>query len=192
MSDNPNIDPVIGTTLRQLREARTVSARQLAKQSGISAAMVSRIENGQVSPSIATLGALARALDVPLISLFRDTAANHADYTHVEAGSGLQSTRISEEHVHDYLVLANRLRRGLKFQAHLVTMHRQDAKPPVYVGHGVVFIHVLKGRAEYGYGQKKIMLKEGDTLTIDAELRHGFERLLTDEFVFVNVQAEQG
>lgn len=192
MPENTNIDTAIGATLRELRESRDLSARQLAALSDVSAAMISRIENGHVSPSIATLSAVASALDVPMISLFRDTAANHADYTHVKAGQGLRSTRISEDHLHEYLVLANRLRRDLQFQAHLVTLRRQEAKPPIYVGHGVVFIHVLKGEAIYTYGPTRITLKEGDSVTIDAELRHGFERLISDEFVFVNVQSERG
>ena len=168
-----------------------MSARQLAALAGVSAAMISRIETGGVSPSIATLGALADALDVPLVSLFRDTTTNHANYTHVRAGEGLPSTRISDGHVHEYLDLAHRMRRDIHFQAHLITLRRQTARPPVYVGHGVIFIHVLKGEAIYLYGSREIALKPGDSLTVDAEMRHGFARLETDEFVFLNVQAEK-
>ena len=60
------IDHAIGMALRDLRERRNVSAKQLAQSAGLSAAMISRIENGQVSPSIATLSALSEALDVPI------------------------------------------------------------------------------------------------------------------------------
>ncbi len=66
------IDRAIGASLKELRQSRGQSARWLADQSGISAAMVSRIENGLVSPSIGTLAALAEALEVPIVSLFRE------------------------------------------------------------------------------------------------------------------------
>lgn len=186
------VGSAIGATLRELREGRGMSARQLAERSELSAAMISRIESGSVSPSIATLEALAGALDVPLVSLFRDTATRHANYTHVKAGEGLPSTRISDDHVHEYLDLATRMRRDIRFQANLITLRRQEAKPPIYVGHGVIFIHVLRGEAVYLYGPREIILGPGDSLSVDAELRHGFARVISDEFVFLNVQAEKG
>ncbi|MEM7321291.1 MAG: helix-turn-helix transcriptional regulator, partial [Pseudomonadota bacterium] len=52
MSNDPpgrKIDRAIGASLKELRQQRGLSARVLAEQSGISAAMVSRIENGLVS-----------------------------------------------------------------------------------------------------------------------------------------------
>lgn len=185
------IDLAIGMALRAIREERRLSARQLAAESGVSAAMVSRIENGQVSPSIATLNALSHALDVPLVSLFRETASPHTDYTHVRKGEGLRSTRIVGEHSHDYVNLAFHSRRDIQFEALLVTLRRQEARPPVYLGHGVVFLHILAGEAIYGYGPNEFHLSDGDSLSIDAELSHGFRRVLTDELTFLSVQAER-
>ena len=75
------IDLTIGASLKELRQSREQSARRLAEESGISAAMVSRIENGLVSPSVDTLAALADALEVPIVSLFREARTNHTDYT---------------------------------------------------------------------------------------------------------------
>ena len=71
------IDRAIGASLRELRQSRKQSARRLAEQSGISAAMVSRIENGLVSPSIDTLAALAETLEVPIVSLFSEARTDH-------------------------------------------------------------------------------------------------------------------
>ncbi len=48
------MDIAIGTSLSELRENHGLNAKELAKNAGISAAMISRIENGQVSPSIST------------------------------------------------------------------------------------------------------------------------------------------
>ncbi|ASJ76148.1 helix-turn-helix domain-containing protein [Granulosicoccus antarcticus] len=185
-----DVDSAIGSALRSLREAQSLTARQLAEQSGISAAMISRIENAQVSPSIATMTALTNALDIPLVSLFRETSSERADFTHVRQGEGIVSTRLVGDHIHHYVNLALHRRRDMNFEAHLITVTQQSAAPPSYVEHGVIFMHVLKGSARYNYGKQQMVLEAGDSLSIDAELSHGINELLTDEFVFLSVQAE--
>jgi transcriptional regulator with XRE-family HTH domain len=52
--------------MHRLRVAAGVSAVELTKRSGVSRSMLSRIENGQVSPCVETLDRLANALDIPL------------------------------------------------------------------------------------------------------------------------------
>lgn len=185
------IDHAIGSTLSGLRKTRNMTARQLAANSGVSAAMISRIESGQVSPSISTLNALSNALDVPMISLFRETASGHADFTHVKQGEGLKSTRMIDDHSHEFINLAFHPRRDMQFEARMVTLVRQSAKPPRYVGHGVVYVYAIEGEAVYRYGKNDITLKAGDSLSLDAELSHGFVEVITSEFVFLTVQAER-
>jgi transcriptional regulator with XRE-family HTH domain len=185
------LDIAIGTSLREMRESRNFNAKELAEAADVSAAMISRIENGQVSPSISTLNALSDALDMPVVSFFRETATDHVDFTHVKKGQGIQSTRIIDKHSHDYINLASHMRRDLSFEAHFVTMERQDADAPTYIGHGVVFMHVKEGEAKFNYGQKTIHLKEGDSLTLDSELSHGVAEVLTDKFTFLTIKAEK-
>ena len=185
------IDTAIGASLKELRQRRSQSARWVADQSGISAAMVSRIENGLVSPSIGTLAALAEALEVPIVSLFRAARTDHTDYTLVRKGQGLRSTRIAEEHKHEYINLATHSRKDLHFIARRVTLLRDDGKPPTYVGHGVVFIQVLQGEAVYQYGWTRHILRSGDSISVDAELNHGIAEVLSAKFEFLSVQAER-
>ena len=55
----------------------------------------------------------------------------------------------------------------------------------------VVFVHAIEGEAIYRYGPEEIHLKAGDSLSLDAELSHGFKEVLTPEFVFLTVHAER-
>ena len=55
--------------LREVREQRKVSIRQLASEVGMSAALISQVERGVTSPSLDTLRKLAQALDEPLFNL---------------------------------------------------------------------------------------------------------------------------
>lgn len=192
-SDPPGkrIDKAIGESLNELRRQRGHRVRSLAELSGVSAAMISRIENGLVSPSIATLVALAEALEVPIVSLFRESQTGHADFTLVRHGEGLKSTRITEDHRHEYVNLAVHARKDLRFQARQVTLLRAGGPPPIYVGSGVVFLQVLEGEAIYRYGQQLFILRVNDSLSVDAELSHGFVEVLTPKLVFLTVQAER-
>ena len=64
MDDTPT-----GPRLRAARERVGITAAELARQSGINQATISRVERGMQRPSVDTLSALACALDVPLDDL---------------------------------------------------------------------------------------------------------------------------
>jgi transcriptional regulator with XRE-family HTH domain len=68
----------IGGHLRELRAARGLSLRQLAKLIGASPSLLSQVENGKVTPSVDTLSLLARALETPLASFFGPAEASPA------------------------------------------------------------------------------------------------------------------
>lgn len=68
----------LAQSLRSLRESRHVSLRTLAEQAGYSASFLSQVENGQVSPSIASMERIATALGVTLAQFFH----------HAEGGQG--------------------------------------------------------------------------------------------------------
>lgn len=65
----------LGARLRELRSRRSLSLRQLARQTEVSPSLLSQIENGKVMPSVDTLSLLARELEVPMASFFTEAAA---------------------------------------------------------------------------------------------------------------------
>jgi transcriptional regulator with XRE-family HTH domain len=65
----PNQRSSLADHLRKLRTDRGQSLQDLADESGLSRATLSRIENGEVSPTAETLGRLATALALPLSQL---------------------------------------------------------------------------------------------------------------------------
>lgn len=67
----------VGERLRDLRETRSLSVRTLAGRAGFSPSFISQVENGQASPSIASLEKIAAALDVTLVEFFQ-TGKTHS------------------------------------------------------------------------------------------------------------------
>jgi len=70
----PAIEQRIGPEVRRLRERLGLSVRTLADLAGFSPSLISQIENGVVSPSIASLGQIASTLGVSLADFFAATA----------------------------------------------------------------------------------------------------------------------
>jgi len=60
----------IGRRLRQLRHAKPLSQNELKQRTGLTRALISRIENGHTIPSIETLELLAAGLEIPLYRFF--------------------------------------------------------------------------------------------------------------------------
>src|SRR5580698_9478243 len=68
-----SIEEEIGIQVRRLRKGFDLTVVELGAAAGISAGMLSKIENGSISPSLSTIGALAKALNVSISSLFAET-----------------------------------------------------------------------------------------------------------------------
>ena len=62
----------VGVRIRELRTARGMTLTALARDTGLSAGLISQVERGLTDPSLETLRRIARTLDVPLFSLFRE------------------------------------------------------------------------------------------------------------------------
>src|SRR4051812_19373075 len=98
------LEAAIGKGVRAFRKAAGLGVVELAKLASLSSGMLSRIENGTISPSLATLQALARALQVPVTSLFREFEEVR-DTTFVRAGEGLRVSRDGPRIGHEYRIL---------------------------------------------------------------------------------------
>ncbi|MCG7374095.1 XRE family transcriptional regulator [Pseudomonas luteola] len=70
-----NIDEIIACRIATLRNAQQLSLAQLAERSGVSKAMISKIERQDSSPTANVLGRLASGLGVPLAQLLSSEEA---------------------------------------------------------------------------------------------------------------------
>ncbi|MET3494519.1 helix-turn-helix domain-containing protein [Variovorax boronicumulans] len=70
-----NIDALIATRLLALRQGKGLSLVQLAELSGVSKAMISKVERAQSSPTAVLLGKLAAGLGVSLAQLLTEEKA---------------------------------------------------------------------------------------------------------------------
>ena len=77
MSTKEDAESGLATRLRAERESRGWSLADLATRSGVSRAMVSKIERGEASPTAALLGRLSAAFGLTLSQLFAKIEDRH-------------------------------------------------------------------------------------------------------------------
>jgi transcriptional regulator with XRE-family HTH domain len=177
----------IGSALRQLRQGKRLNVTQLASISGVSSGMISRVENGQVSPSLATLDALAQGLNVQLMSLFAHTS-NSSDIYYVPEGEGLNARRISPSHAHEFVLLGIHADANGIFSSASVVIRREElGKPPQYQHEGYVFNYIVSGQATYACGAETFELSKGVSISFDAKLPHGFVEIHSEEVHMLTV-----
>jgi len=81
----------LGESVRRLREASKLSLRVLAERTGFSASFLSQVENGQASPSIASMERIAEALGVTLGEFFQTAGARQSAVVRGSARATLNS-----------------------------------------------------------------------------------------------------
>jgi len=176
----------IGAQVRALRMAAEVSGGELAKTSGISPSMLSRIERGLVSPSVETLERLANGLGVPASRFFSDQA-RRTDFCHVRAGQGVVVDRVGAVSDYRYELLGHLLSGNLFVEPYLVTM-LPGADPYVTFQHpGLKFLYFLSGEVAYRYGGKSVAVGAGDSLLFEATALHGIEAIQTQPVSYLSV-----
>ncbi|MDP9975227.1 transcriptional regulator with XRE-family HTH domain [Variovorax paradoxus] len=176
----------IGAQVRALRMAAEMSAGSLAKTSGISASMLSRIERGLVSPSVETLERLAQGLHVPVSRFFGDQA-RRTDFSHVRAGKGVVVDRFGAVADYRYELLGHLLSGNLFVEPYLVTL-LPGADPYVTFQHpGLKFLYFLSGEVSYRYSGKSVAVGAGDSLLFDATALHGIEAIQTQPVSYLSV-----
>ncbi len=157
----------IGLRLRELREARRISMRELARRSSLSANALSMIERNLTSPSVSTLNKLAGALEVPITAFFR----NEPEKQQVVFKKADERSRVP---------FMRGLWEGLggeafvgKIEAFLLTLDAGGSSGPhgmLHTGHE--FVYCLRGNLEYEVNGKFYAMEGGDSLIFASQLIH--------------------
>jgi len=166
----------LGAQVKALRQSLSITASEVAQAASLSVAMLSKIENGQTAPSLATLQALATALNVPITALFTKFDQKR-DATFVKSGSGLVIDRRGTRAGHRYELLGHSVHAPVKIEPFMITLDDTSDAYPIFQHAGYEFIYMLSGEVTYRHADRSYLLQPGDSLFFDAEAPHGPEEL---------------
>ena len=165
----------IGAKIKALRLARKKTLQEVADETGFSPALISQIENNNVSPPIATLSKIAKVLGVRVGYFFRDEGPE-ASYEVLRREERPVVTRVISKtggkHGYTYQALTYRKRDKIMepFLLYVDPGMREDETQ--YSHEGEEFLMILEGEAELLIEDERIVLREGDCVYFESNLRH--------------------
>lgn len=182
----PSVEAAIGVQVRHLRTQLGLRANELASQAGLSASSLSKIENGQIAPSLSTLRDLARALNVPISALF-SAFEERRDCSYVPSGQGMRIERRGTRAGHIYQLLGQTLGGDVAMEPYLITLQK-DARPYTAFRHeGREFIYMLTGAVRYRHADRSFTLQPGDSMLFDSGASHGPEDILAHPCSYLSI-----
>ena len=179
----------VGGRLRQLREERGHSIRELARRSSLSANALSLIERGRTSPSVSTLYKVSEALQVPITSFFETIGEkSQVVFRKATERTRVPFTRGLWEGLGGELFVG----RVEPFALTLESGANSGPNPVVHTGHE--FVVCLRGQLEYQVEHEVFLLEAGDTLLFAANLTHSWRNpgSLVTNAIFVLSGFEEG
>ena len=178
----------VGPRIRALRDAMALSLRDLAQRSGVSAPMLSQVERGETSPTLAIAEHIAKGLDLRLSQLLRLDEGGQVAI--VRAGERRPGTsQPATGHRAEILTpplpgqRAELSRHALAAGASTggpgdPPMHEPGSRETALVQAGTVVLRIDGERHD---------LRVGDCVTFDADLPHHFENPGCDEAILLAV-----
>ena len=161
--------------MKALREASSLSLRDLAARSGVSAPMLSQVERGETSPTLTVAARIAAGLELRLSQLLR-----------LDEGGAVTIVRANQRQ------RGGNARRGHRFEVLTPAQPGQRAElsrhtlapggatgaaddPPMHEPGSREMALVERGAIELFCDGQRYELREGDCVTFDADLPHHFE-----------------
>jgi transcriptional regulator with XRE-family HTH domain len=163
-----------GAMVRQLRETRKWTAEELAQQTGQTPDFIQQVESDQMSPPVAFIMRLAKAMEVdPGTFLSREEQAAIRD----------RRAQAYHQRTQNYSYTA--LTPGAEnshLRAFMVTIEPHLAhKPVAYKHEGEEFIFVMSGTLEFTLGSKVKVLRTGESIHFNSDVPHKLKNLSSEK-----------
>lgn len=162
----------LGSRVRELRKARNWTLEQAASQAGLARSTLSKIENGQMSPTYEALKKLAVGLEISVPQLFTPPQKDQVNgrMALTKSGEGAQTITVTYEHE----LLADTLRQKKMLPYRARVRARSMDEFDGWVRHdGEEFLYVLTGVVQlYTEFYEPVTMRRGDSAYYDASMGH--------------------
>ena len=163
----------IGSKIRNIRKDNGLKLGELADRSGISIAMLSKIENGRVIPTLPSLIQILNTLQVDLNVFFSDLSADEAFPGYIfKKREQYQDVHKEEESVgFNYELVLNHIIDKSSVEISLLTL-QSDAQRSQVSTSGFEYIYIVQGKLHYELGNERFDMETGDSLFFDGNIPH--------------------
>lgn len=162
-----------GDRVRALRERANMTLEELSRRSGVSRAMLSKVERGEKSPTIGVATRIAHAVDATLSTLIGAR----------ERRRGMAVVRREERHVfrdpetgfERHLLSPTIAGSAVEVLYHSLPAHTSTGRLPPYPPGTEKHVVVAAGELVVAVQDAEAVLREGDALLFEAEVEHSFD-----------------
>ncbi len=164
----------VGQMINKLREDQALSLDDMARKTGLSATVLSEIENHMVSPSLGMLIKIAKALEVKMGRFFEEGPKE--PFCIVRQNEGKSVSRFASKDGADYGYTYEALgsdKRDRHMEPFVVTLRPTPSSEQELSTHdGEEFIYVMEGKIEVNLAGHKDVLEAGDSIYYEASVPH--------------------
>ena len=167
----------LGEKLRGLRLKKSMGLVQLGKHTGLSPAMLSKLENGRLVPTIPTLLRIAMVFSVGLDYFFTDERKRHVVAIVRKQDRIRFPERPGGGDVSYYFESLDFSTNERRLNAFLADFQLVDPdKQKLHQHPGVEFLYMIRGKIDLVIGPDTHTLDTGDAIYFDSSVRHGYRR----------------
>lgn len=160
----------LGMRIRELREQQDRTIEEVAREAKVSAGLISLIERGKVNPSINVLWAISRTLKVPIGNFF---GSEESESPVVRSS---ERKLIKTDKGIEFYLLCPDLTRKLEVLYKVFNPGASTGTRP-YTHKGEEFGTVLSGKIEVTLGNRKYILRKGDSIYFSSTTPHKVENV---------------
>lgn len=171
----------LGQRVRDLRKARDWTLEQAAQQAGLARSTLSKIENGQMSPTYDALKKLATGLEISVPQLFTPPSKGQVNGRMAVTRSGEEAEKNTTTYEHALLAEALTTKKMLPYRTRVRARKLEDFDG--WVRHdGEEFLYVLTGQIRlFTEFYEAVDLKRGDSAYYDASMGHNVVSISADD-----------
>jgi transcriptional regulator with XRE-family HTH domain len=169
----------IGKKIRELRKNAEFVLQNLSDRTGLSKPLLSQIEREVISPPIATLLKISKALNVNISFFFQDDGQEERVVLVRRDESKMVDSRYFGREESGYYYEALAYKKSKKYmEPFLVEFKRMKAEKLSYFSHeGEEFIYLLEGTLEFRTENEQYVLNPGDSLYFESSIPHAYRAL---------------
>ena len=160
----------IGQRIREFRLKKNLTLQMLADRTGYSKGYLSKVEKSDKAPPVATLSTIARELDATVAS-FLGEGSQEDNLCVVRKNERTLMASTGEEFGYAYEALANPYP-NKHMEPFILSYPSKDAYKYSFQHDGEEMLFVLQGKIRFRYGDRKLLLEEGDCVYFDSGVVH--------------------
>ncbi|NOD46417.1 MULTISPECIES: helix-turn-helix domain-containing protein [unclassified Ruegeria] len=171
--DHTEVEPLdLGARVRELRKARNWTLEQAATQAGLARSTLSKIENGQMSPTYDALKKLAIGLEISVPQLFTPPQRNQVIGRMAVTRSGDGAAHATATYEHELLAETLTKKHMLPYRARVRARSMEEFEG--WVRHdGEEFMYVLTGVVRlFTEFYEPVEMRRGDSAYYDGSMGH--------------------